>query len=282
MHATSDDLDETIIEGDDLDVDDAATVSLAKPAVESAPKSKSGKATAKAAKPDKSAKSASKKSTKPPATDEAVSAAPTKPLTKAEKLEARAARLREAEVAREQRRLEAASAPAGASGGNSLPWIISTTVLAVLLAVGLGIGIPYALDKHDAYAHNAALSTARTQALATAEKAAVAFGSYNYADVDKTLNATLQYLTPKFRSQYSPVVAQLKPYISKGQAVATASVRCAAVSHLSTTRAVIVLCLDQSVTTSASKTATINRNRAVATLVKQKNGRWLVDDLVLR
>jgi Mce-associated membrane protein len=203
-----------------------------------------------------------------------------KRLSKAEKLEARAARLREAELAREQRRREAAAA--GSSARKPLPWMISTGVLAVLLALVLGFGIPYLIDKRDAVAHNSAVNSARSQALATAKKAAVAFGSYNYTQVDKDFAATLSYLTPKFRKAYSPVAAQLKPYIAKGRAVATAKVSCSAVSSASTTRVVIVMCLDQSVTTSDSKTATINRNRAIATLVKQSNGHWLVDDLVLR
>ena len=199
-------------------------------------------------------------------------------MSKAKKLEAKAARLRDAEVVRARKAFEAPT-----SAHPALPWMIATGVLAFLLALVLGLGIPYALDKRSAVDHNAQVNTARKQVLAIAKKFAVAAASYDYRHVDADFRATEAYLTPDFKKNFEQVANRLAPLVVQAKAISTATVGGYGVTTVSTKHAVVLVFLDQTVkqATSASN-ADLAHNRAIVTLDKQKNGTWLVSNLTLQ
>src|SRR5580765_2032078 len=221
-------------------------------------------------------------------TDEVVAleAEPAKALSKADKLEAKAAKLRAAEAERAER-----VARQTATGGNVRPWQVATGVLAMLLAVALGVGIPYALRSHHdtsssapaaAPAADVVHSGPSAAAVQAATTAATDFASYDYRHVGTDMTRTLNHLTPQFRKSYATVAAKLKPYIVQYHGVATAKVQGIGVESASASKVVVLVFLDQSVTTKQSSTATINRNRGVVTMVKQAGGGWLVGGFQLR
>ncbi|MGN6608943.1 MAG: hypothetical protein ACTHMS_18270 [Jatrophihabitans sp.] len=191
--------------------------------------------------------------------------------SKAEKLEAKAARLREADAAR------AAAGPAGPSSAR--PWQIATGVLTVLLVLAVAGGLVWGLRKDDA---SDPLAGTRATVTTVAKQAATDFGSYDYRHLDADFNGVLAHLTPAFRKNYTPITAKLRPAIEKYHGVSKAGIQCFGVSSLTATHAVVVACLDQTVTTTQSTTPTIDRNRAVITLDKQADGHWLVSDLQLK
>ena len=200
--------------------------------------------------------------------------------TKAEKLEAKAARLRDAEV--ERARLAAERAVSGDSHSSGVvPWQIATGVLAFVLALTLALGVPYGISRHDSVTRTSEIKSAQAKALSAAKKAAVDAASYNYQHLDTDFATILGDLTATFRKNYAPVTAKLKPLIEQSKAVATGTLITSGVVSATTKKVVVLAFLDQSVQTASSTTATINRNRIVITMVLQK-GKWLVDNLVLQ
>ena len=206
-----------------------------------------------------------------------------KPKTKAERLEAKAARLREAELARAERAKAAQLAGGGATPSGAVrPWQIASGVLALVLVAVLSVGIPYTLSQRSKVDHNASLNAARTQVLKTAKQAAIDFGSYDYRHLSADFAKVLKELTPAFRANYGQVATKLQGAIQQYKGIAKASVLEMGVSSLSTKAAVVIVLMDQSVTTTQSTAARIDRNRLEMTLAKQKNGTWLVSNLLLK
>jgi Mce-associated membrane protein len=195
-------------------------------------------------------------------------------LTKAEKLEAKAARLREAEIARAQ---AAASAPAGTARRFPVLWIVATGVLVVLLV----LTVLYGLNERSKVSHDARLNALRASVIKTATTVAASFGTYDYKTLDADFARTKAYLTPAFAADFGQLTASLGSLISqdKGQTIGT--VTGVGVESLAPPTAIVVVFLDQKVTTAESSTPRIDHNRVKLTLALQSNGRWLVSKLSL-
>jgi len=199
------------------------------------------------------------------------------PLTKAEKLEAKAAKLREAELAR-------AAAPPRPSAPAAAGWIIATIVL-VLALVGSAL---YAVHEHsqaDDAKHQVSsakkLDSLRSSALKTATTVATSFGTYDYQTLDSDFARTRAYLTPAFAADFSKITDSLGTLITqdKGQIVGT--VDDVGIESITSTSAVVLVFLDQKVTTAESSTPRLDHNRVKLTLALQKNKTWLVSNLTL-
>jgi Mce-associated membrane protein len=194
--------------------------------------------------------------------------------TKAERLEAKAARLRAAE----ERRREAAEQRDAVGRQPALRgWLIATAVLSVVTA---GLVVVLVLG-YLSWQHQRDLDTARTGALTAAKAFAVDFGSYDYQHLDTEFGEVATKMTPSFAKSYLETSNKLKPTFTQYKVQVTARVQGAGVTSASTSKAVVVLFLDQTVKNSQSSTPRIDRNRLEIDLVKSK-GRWLVDKVLAR
>jgi Mce-associated membrane protein len=206
-------------------------------------------------------------------------AKPGKP-SKADRLEAKAAKLRAAQDAAEQRAQERAAAP---RGGHRLRWALaSLTVLALLLAgalTWLAVQLGERNSRVDGLEASAAL---RASALKAAQSYAVDFGSYDYQHLDADFAKVSSHLTPEFAKRYQQVSKDLRSVIEQYKGRSTATVQGAGVSSVDGDTVVVVLFLDQKVTTTQSATSRIDRNRMQMTMQHQPDGGWRISDVVLK
>lgn len=126
------------------------------------------------------------------------------------------------------------------------------------------------------------LDAARTSALKAAEAYAVDFGSYDYAHLDEDFQRVTAHLTPAFAKKYASVSSGLRSVIQQYHGKSTATVQGAALASVSATKAVALVFLDQTVTTTQSETPRIDRNRMQMSMSRQPNGDWLISDLALK
>jgi Mce-associated membrane protein len=127
--------------------------------------------------------------------------------------------------------------------------------------------------------HRNAIDSARTSALAAAKADAVALASYNYRDLNQDFAKVLAVSTPSFRQSFNSSSQSLKSVLTKYDATASASVSAAGVVSASTSRAVVLLFLDQTVTNTTQKKTT-TQSRVEITLL-HSGGRWLINDVSL-
>jgi Mce-associated membrane protein len=151
--------------------------------------------------------------------------------------------------------------------------LLSAGVLVVALAVGLALSL-LALGNQNAVA------SSRTSALSAARTYAVELASYNYRDLDRNFSAVAADSTPSFRRTFSESSNALKSTLSKYKATAVASVVSAGVSSASTSRAVVLVFLDQKIANSTQTKPTTDRSQVEITLVRS-GGRWLIDQVTL-
>jgi Mce-associated membrane protein len=214
--------------------------------------------------------------------------------TRAEKLEAKAAQLRRAErQAAERAEQRQARAADGRTGGarrrGTFGWLL---VIAGVVIVGLAVALALVavdLGRRDnqldqARADSRALSqlqSLRESALSSAKKYAVDFGSYDYSNLDHDFQLVSSHLTKSFAAKYAQISQQLKSVIVKYEGKSAATVQGAGVTSVTGKQAVVVLFLDQTVTTTQSSKPRVDRNRLTMTLQRQVGGGWLISDLEL-
>jgi Mce-associated membrane protein len=214
----------------------------------------------------------------PEAADEA-----TGKLSRAAKLEAKAAKMRAREQARADAAAQQAAEPAAAS---TIGWPYVVLALGLLLVVVLAVGLPVALSWHGqagsrgrALAKERVLDADRATVIVDARTYATDFGTYNYKTIDQDFARVKAHLTPSFATSYDSISQTLKQTDVQLKGMSTATVQGVAVESLNTTQAVLLVFLDQSVTSTQSPTARIDRNRLRMTLQRQKNGQWLMSEL---
>ena len=205
--------------------------------------------------------------------------------TKAEKLEAKAARLRE------QAQRRAADAAAGV-----LPprrgLLISTAALAVVAAaLATLLVITFLAWQHQkditadrvaaATKSTAALDASRAAAVAAAKSFALDFGSYDYQHLDTEFQEVAQKMTPSFAKSYLATSDKLKATFEQYKTQVTAQIQGWGVTSATASHAVVVVFLDQTVRTSQSSTPRIDRNRLEIQL-ELTDGKWLVSKLLAK
>ena len=206
--------------------------------------------------------------------------------SKADRLEAKAARLREAAER------AAAAPPAPVVQRHAVVLLVVSVSSALLLSVVLVVyfvqlshknskihSLEHALAPASAGAPGGALGAS---ALAAAKQYAVDFSSYDYANLDHDIQLVESHLTPDFRAKYEQIAAPLRTLAPKYKSRETATVQSAGIQSLSRSTAVVLLFLDQTVTSTQVTTPRIDRNRVVMTLQRQPDGRWLISDMTLQ
>lgn len=204
--------------------------------------------------------------------------------TRADRLEAKAQRLRDKQDA-----VRANAAKPAAS-----PWLrIGLPIVAGVVVLGLTAALIWFVvsadqrgDDLDAARRDLAaertLDAARASALQAAQTYAVDFGSYDYAHLDQDFRRVTAHLTPDFAKKYASVGSGLRSVIQQYHGKSTATVQGAGLASVTATAAVAVVFLDQTVTTTQSTTPRVDRNRMQMTLQRQRNGTWLISDLALK
>jgi Mce-associated membrane protein len=190
--------------------------------------------------------------------------------TRAEKLEAKAARLR---VADERRAADAAAGRPPRPRG----FVIATGVLGVVVA-GL---IALLLILYFSWQHQRDENAARDAAAAAARSFALDFGAYDYQHLDTEFQEVAQKMTPDFARSYLSTSDKLKPTFVQYKTQVTARIQGWGVTSASTSKATVVVFLDQTVHTSQSSTPRIDRNRLEIQLV-HSDGKWLVAKLLAK
>jgi len=217
--------------------------------------------------------------------------------TKAEKLEAKAARLREADERR------AADAAAGHVPDRK-PFVIATAALgAVAVILGILLILTFIAWQDADDSASAPQSTGATapgtptgtgtvgsleltsptveEVVAAAKSFAVDFGTYDYQHLDTEFQEVAQKMTPSFAKSYLETSDKLKPTFEQYKTHVTAQIQGWGVTSVSTSNAVVIVLLDQTVHTSQSTTPRIDRNRLEVDLV-HTDGTWLVSKLLAK
>jgi Mce-associated membrane protein len=204
------------------------------------------------------------------------------PLSKAAKLEAKAARLRERDAAKALAAQERAAAGPVEPAARSRTWMIVAAILAIVLVVVLAVGVPYYLHQRRVSRNLNAerrLDAARATVIVNASKFAVDFASYDYQHLTQDFQTVAADLTPAFKTKYNSLSASLVPTIVQYKGKSTATVQGAGVAAVTDNTATVIVLLDQTISTTQSTTARIDRNRLEIFLQRQANGSWLVSDL---
>ena len=127
-----------------------------------------------------------------------------------------------------------------------------------------------------------ALNSARTSALAASRSYSAELASYDYHHLDQDFGKVVADSTPAFKQTFSQSSAALKTILTRYNATATANVIAAGVVTASTSRAVVLVFLNQTVTNTTQKSGqpSTTQSRVEITLLHQ-HGRWLIDQVSL-
>ena len=121
--------------------------------------------------------------------------------------------------------------------------LLSAGALIVALVVGLALSL-------SALANQNALASSRSSALSAARTYTVELASYNYRDLDRDFSTVAANSTPSFRRTFAESSDALKSTLSRYKATAAAKVVSAGVVSASTSRAVVLVFLDQNIANS--------------------------------
>ncbi len=151
--------------------------------------------------------------------------------------------------------------------------LVAAGALVVALVIGLALSL-------SALGNQNALANSRTSALSAARTYTVELASYNYRDLDRDFSTVAANSTPSFRRTFAESSDALKSTLSRYKATAAAKVVSAGVVWASTSRAVVLVFLDQNIANSTQTKPTTDRSQVEITLVRS-GGRWLVDQVTL-
>jgi Mce-associated membrane protein len=122
--------------------------------------------------------------------------------------------------------------------------------------------------------HQAALSDARTSALAAGRQIAVDIASYDYREIDKDFTRVSNEATGKFLTDFSTQSAGVRDAIVSLKAVSVAQVASAGAVNVSADSAQVIVALNRTVTNAQAPKGT-NSAFGVQMLLVKRAGRWL-------
>ena len=153
-------------------------------------------------------------------------------------------------------------------------------VVALLVALVIVLFVKRS-DDSDTIAKYKSLESARTSVLTAARTYAIDFTTYDYRNLDAGFARTEAELTGTFKTQYTSTAKALKATIQKYQSVAKATLQQVGVTSATTSDAVVMAFVDQTITNTTSTTPTVERLRIRMTLHRKGSGPWLISDLQL-
>jgi Mce-associated membrane protein len=123
-------------------------------------------------------------------------------------------------------------------------------------------------------------SGARGSAVAAARSYATDVSTYSYLHLHRDFGRVEAESTPSFRRTFSLSSGSLAKVLVQYKAVATSTVLSAGVVSIDSTRAVVMLFVNQTVHNTAQQGPTTDDSRILVTL-RRGNGRWMLQDLKL-
>ncbi len=157
---------------------------------------------------------------------------------------------------------------------------LSLGMVAVCLAVALVVTMLELGIRNSQLAAKNALETARTTALAAARTYSVELASYSYQHLDQDFAAVMADSTPSWQQSYSKASSALKSILIRFNSSAQATLLSAGLVTATTTRAVAVVFLEQTVTNATQKKPSSSRTQLEMTL-DYSHGKWLIDDVTV-
>lgn len=143
--------------------------------------------------------------------------------------------------------------------------------VALLVALALTAGVLMLRDRGDDR-----VEQARTQARAAAESHAVTLLSYDHRRLDRDFAEAEKILTGGFADDYASTTEEVvRPTALEVKAVVTAEVASSSVVRASENRAVVLLFVDQTTTSTRLEGPRVDLNRVRMTL-DRSDGQWLV------
>lgn len=158
-------------------------------------------------------------------------------------------------------------------------WVVSHAGMVIVGAVAVALAVALLLTM-SALGNSNALGSARTSALAAARTDAVALAGYDYRHLNRDFGAVLAHSTSSFRRSFSQSSNAVKGTLTRYHATAHAKVVSAGLVSASTSQAVALVFLDQTVTNSNQTNPTTDRSQVVITLANS-GGTWLIDQVRL-
>lgn len=170
--------------------------------------------------------------------------------------------------------------PAGSRPSRrDLLWLVPSTLIAAAI---LALGIFWVVNPPGADDSGSALDTSRRQASSAAASATETIFSFRYDQLDQHLTASKALMTSGFAKEFdsiAPALTELAPQRNVVvQAVARESAALPCGDECSSTRADVLVFVDQARLIGDSTEPTVFANRVKVTMVKDDDG-WLVADI---
>jgi len=148
------------------------------------------------------------------------------------------------------------------------------------LAVALVVAVVFLTLTQLSLNRTTSLNSARTSALAAAQSYAVDLASYNYQHLNQDFGKVLAESTPTFKQDFTQSSEALKSAFVRYDASASANVVAAGLVSATTSRAVVLVFLNQTVKNTLQRTNPTTESRVEITLLRS-GGRWLIDEVTL-
>jgi Mce-associated membrane protein len=155
----------------------------------------------------------------------------------------------------------------------SLRTAVAGLVVAVL-AAGVIVSQWQLSDQRD-------LASARDSATTAARAYAVDVASYDYRHLNRDFAAVEQESTPAFRKTFVQSSASLAKVLGQYKAVAKGSVVASGVTSATTSKVVVVLFVNQTVSNTAQTSGSTPDNSRIQMTLVRPGSKWLISDLKL-
>lgn len=167
--------------------------------------------------------------------------------------------------------------PFAEQGSNRLLRLVAViaAALVLLLAAALIFTMTRISDNNNA-------NSLRNSALKDAATYGAWVSSYNYTDLTaptSTWTLIESHSTPTFKVSFDKTKANLTSLVKDYDASATGKVVAAGISSLSSSRAVVLLFIDQTVTNKLQKNGSTTEPLRAELILTRSHGQWLINDL---
>ena len=152
-------------------------------------------------------------------------------------------------------------------------------VEAVSLVVIVGLAVALLFSQLQ-LSNQSSLNTDRSSAVAAAKTDANDVATYSYLHLHRDFGRVESESTPAFRRSFIRSSDSLSKVLVQYKATASAKVLAAGVSSISSSKAVVLLFVNQTVANSTQQGVSTDDSRIEVTLVRG-DGRWLLQDLKL-
>lgn len=169
----------------------------------------------------------------------------------------------------------------GASKWLALRSWVRGNVLSACLAVALVVAVSLLTVTWISLNNDDSLNGARTSALSAARTYAGDLASYNYKHLGQDFDKVLAESTPTFKQNFTHSTEALESALSRYAASASAKVIAAGLVSATTTWAVALVFLDQTVDNTLQKNKPATTESRIEITLLRSGGRWLIDQVTL-